>query len=430
MIEQVVAAVGYRSQSSVYTPIVTVLTFLKQLLSSDGSCQEAVTGLIAHRVVAGQPPCSPDTGGYVKARSRLPESIPQSLMQKSGQLVEQEAPDSWLWNERRVRVVDGSTVRIADTEANRAEYPLQKNLKPGLHYPVVRILVIFSLAVGTVLDAALRPYQGKGTGETGMLRDLAPLFEPSDVLLGDRYFSGYWDVAWWLDRGVDIVSRKSVSRMTDFRRGKRLGRDDHLIVWRKTARPDWVDDATAARIPPKLVLREVRIVVAVPGFRTRVLIIITTLLDPIAFPKEALAELYRRRWQAELNLRSLKTHMGMEQLRCKSPSMVRKEFATYLLAYNCVRRVSAVAACRDGQLLPWEISFKGSLQAINEFFPRLGQAPSIMQWIETLLATAAAIIVGNRPDRIEPYTCKTRPKDFPPPKEHRHKYKTKRGKRR
>ncbi len=421
-IQRAVDAEGYRSQATTYTPVATILSFLGQLLAADGCCRMAVTRLIAQAALSNRPKPSADTGGYCKARARLPEQLFWRLTRSVGQQVDRDAPDAWRWQGRRVRIVDGSTLSIPDTDANRSEYPLQRSLQPGLHYPVVRILVIFSLAVGTVLDAAVRPYRGKGTGETGMLRDLANLFSPGDVLLGDRYFSGYWDMAWWQNRGVDLVARNSVSRARDFRRGRRLGADDHLIVWKKTPRPDWIDDMAAATIPPRLVLREVRVRVEQRGFRTREVIIITTLTDPAAYPKEALAQLYRRRWQAELNLRSLKTHLGMDQLSCKTPQMVRKEFATYLLAYNCVRSVGAVAAHHAGNLLPHQVSFQGTRQTINEFFPRLAQARSMPDWTTTLLETAAQQVVGNRPDRIEPYTCKRRPKEWPPPKQKRQAY--------
>ena len=426
-VQQACSEVGYRSQASLYTPITTVLTFLAQLLNADGSCQQAVDGLIAERVAGGKRRCSADTSSYCKARSRLSEEVFWQLARQSGQQIEQDAEDGWLWLGHRVRVADGSTLQIADTPKNRKEYPLQKNLKPGLHYPVVRVLVVFSLAVGTVLEAAIRPYQGKGTGETAMLREMADLFQPGDVLLADRYFSGYWDVAFWIARGVHVVVRNSASRKSDFRRGQRLGKDDHLIRWKKTVLPDWMDKQAAKEIPSTLEIREIRVVVRVPGFRTRHVIVVTTLKDAKAYPKAEFAKLYRRRWQAELQLRSLKTHMGMEKLRCKSPEMVRKEFASYLLAYNCIRRVGAEAAREQG-LDPHEISFKNTKQAITEFFPRFHQS-NLAAWIEGLLQTVASIIVANRPDRIEPYTCKTRPKNFKPPKDTRANYKSRKRKR-
>jgi len=423
-------AADYSSPAKLYTPVTTMLTFLAQLLGADGSCQQAVNGLIAERTAASKSKCSADTGGYCKARKRLPEEVPWKLLRDAGRNVEQQAraeqPASLMWCGRPVRVVDGSTDKIADTEANRAEYPLMSGLQPGLHYPIVRFLVIFSLAVGTVLDAAIRPYQGKGTGETAMLRELAHVFEPGDVLLGDRYFAGYWDIAFWLKRGVDVVSRLPASRPFDHRRGKRLGPNDYLMTWDKTQRPAWVAAADASNYPETLLIRVIKVTVPTRGFRVKQLWVITTLLDPEQYPAAELADLYRRRWQAELNIRSLKTHLGMEQLRCKTPELMRKEFATYLLAYNCVRRLAYEAAAAHN-LQPHEISFKHTLQSANEFFRRFHQC-DFTTWLTNFLATLAEVQVANRPDRFEPYTIKTRPKDFPPTNEPRSAYKRRHGK--
>lgn len=415
---------GYRTRALLYTPITTILTFIAQLIGADGSCQQAVDGLIADRVAAGKQRCSADTGGYCKARKRIPENVFWSLARQSGQAVEQQLGAGLRWNGHRVRIVDGSTLKIADTPENRKEYPLQRRLGPGLHYPVVRILVVFSLSVGTVLDAAICPYKGKGTGETAMLRGMADLFEPGDVLLGDRYFSGYWDIAFWLARGVHLVSVISVSRKVDFRKGKRLGADDHVVAWKKTARPDWIDEATGRRVPTTIAVRELRVKVTVRGFRVRDVLVVTTLSDAETCSKESLGRLYRLRWQAELNLRSLKTHMAMEQLRCKTPAMVRKEFAAYLLAYNCIRRVASEAARASGQH-PHAMSFKHTMQTINEFFRRFHQHTDVNHWIISLLTTVAEVRVANRPNRIEPYTSKTRPKEYPPPKQTRTAYRRK-----
>lgn len=420
-VDQACRQADYRSQASLYTPITTVLAFLAQLIGADGSCQQAVNGLIAQRTAAGDSKCSADTGGYCKARSRLPEEVFWQLARESGHTLEEQAEESWRWKGHRVRVVDGSTLQIADTAKNREQYPLQKQLRPGLHYPVVRILVVFSLAVGSVLEAALSPYQGKGTGETAMLRGLADSFGPGDILLGDRYYSGYWDVAFWLARGVHLVSILSASRKADFRKGKRLGPCDHVVHWKKTPRPDWIDPEAARRTPRTLAMRELRVTVAVPGFRVKHLLVVTTLTDVQAYDGQSLGDLYRLRWQAELNLRSLKTHLGMEHLRCKTPAMMRKEFATYLLTYNCVRRVACEAATEHG-INPRQVSFKHTMQTINEFFRRFHQS-DLVAWVTALLSTVAEILVGNRPNRIEPYTCKRRPKEFPTPKVPRQTYK-------
>lgn len=422
-VQQACQDASYRSQAFLYTPITTILTFLAQLLNADGSCQQAVDGLIAERVTAGKKKCSADTGGFCKARRRLPEKVFWNLARRSGQMTEDQADSSWNWNGHRVRVADGSTLQIADTAANRAEYPLQKNLQPGLHYPVVRILVVFSLAAGVIVEAAIRRYQGKGTGETSMLRELASLFQKGDVLLADRYYSGYWDIAFWLARGVYFVSVISASRTVDFRRGQRLGKGDHLVTWKKTFRPEWVDAEFAKHAPQRIQLREIHIRVEVAGFRVKQLWIVTTLTDAKKYTAESIGDLYRRRWQAELQLRSVKTHMSMERLRCKTPSMVRKEFATYVLAYNSIRKVGMEAA-REHSLLPHQISFKHTLQSITEFFPRFhNRQCTLDHWLNAFLTTVAEVLVANRPNRIEPYTCKTRPKEFPPPKETRHSYK-------
>jgi len=413
---------GYRDRGRLYTAVGTVINFLGQVLRADRSCQRAVHAISAQRVASGQRPGSADTGGYCKARQRLPEDCCQRLMRQSGKKLEALAPDAWRWQGRRVRIADGSTLKIADTARNRAAYPLQRGLVAGTSFPIVRILVLFSLAVGGVLDGVLSPYQGKGTGETAMLRTLADHFEPDDVLLGDRYFSGFWDMAWWQQRGVDVVSRLSNGRRCDFRRGRRLGPDDHIVEWKRTAQPDWLSADAAADYPARLEIREVRVRVAVPGFRVKHVIVVTTLLDAERYPAAALADLYRRRWQAELHLRSLKTQMRMEHLVTKSPDMIRKEFAMHLLAYNCVRRVMVEAAVQAG-IEPWQISFKGAWQSLTEFLTRLHGCPDVLVWLTALLERVAQQEVGHRPDRHEPYRIKRRPKDFPFLKQPRMKYK-------
>ncbi len=430
LIQRVTAAVGYSSRARLFTPTVTLWTWIGQLLAERPNCQGAVAGLRAHQAVSGQTLCSADTGGYCKARLRLPEAVCWGLQRETAVAAERAAPDEWRWRGRNVKVVDGSVFRLADTDENRAEYPLQRHVRAGLSFPLARALVVFSLAVGVVLEAVLAPYRGKGTGETGMLRGLADRFAPGDILLGDRYFSGYWDLAFWQARGVDWVVSNSKSRRSDFRRGRRLGPDDHLITWRRTARPDWLTAEAAAALPQELTLRELRIRVSQPGFRTRVLQVITTLLDPVAYPAEAIRDLYRRRWQAELNLRNLKSALGIAHLRCQTPAMIRKEFALALTAYNALRSLSAEAAATapraaDGALRePWQVSFQGARDAWHAFAPRLLAAGSRRKWWEALTETICAARVGDRPDRVEPYTVKRRPQDYPHPKEPRQDYKT------
>jgi hypothetical protein len=223
------------------------------------------------------------------------------------------------------------------------------------------------------------------------------------------------------DRGIDVVVRKHQLRQTDFRTGERLGKDDQLVSWRKPQRPKWMSVEQYAELAPKLRLREVRIHVAQKGFRTRSLVVVTTLLDAERYPPEAIALLYRWRWQAELHLRSLKTVLQMDHLRCKTPERVRNEFYTHLLSYNLLRGVMAAAAFETDRS-PWEISFTGTLQTLKAFLPILLSGVSSETWCEALITAVATHIVGHRPDRFEPRRVKRRPKPYKLLQQHRHLY--------
>jgi hypothetical protein len=311
---------------------------------------------------------------------------------------------------------------MPDTPKNQAVYPQQKTQKPGCGFPIARILVVFSLSVGTVLEATIGKYEGKLTGENSLFRSLHDTLSEGDVVVADRYFGGWSDIALPLGRGIDIVVRKHQSRHTDFRTGRRLGKDDHLISWTRPARPQWMSAEQYATLPKELTLREVRIHVAQKGFRTRSLVVVTTLLDPDEYPPEEIALLYRRRWQAELHLRSLKIVLQMDHLRCKTPERVRNEFWTHLLGYNLIRGVMATAAFQSGRS-PWEISFKGTLQTLDQFLPILLSSVSNAGWCEALLTAVATHLVGHRPDRFEPRLRKRRPKPYKHLREPRRNYK-------
>jgi len=410
-------------QGWIYTPAVTLWVFLSQCLSPDHSCRDAVARLIAWRVACGLKPCSADTGAYCTARNDLPEDVLHELVRDTGKQVEEESPPDWLWLERKVRVVDGSTVTMADTPENQAVYPQLQAQAPGCGFPIARILVIFSLSVGTVLDAAIGKYKGKQTGENSMLRGLYSSLTEGDIVLADRYFSGWCDIALLGQRGIDVVLRKHQLRATDFRTGKRLGKDDHLVSWTRPQRPRWMTAEQYATLPEVLTLREIRIRVAHKGLRTKSLVVVTTLLDAEKYTREEIALLYRRRWQAELHLRSLKVVLQMDHLRCKTPERVRKEFYTHLVGYNLIRGVMAVAACQSGQS-PCEISFKGTLQTLSQFLPVLLSATTTEAWCKALLAAVAAHAVGNRPDRFEPRRVKRRPKPYKLLQKHRRLYTT------
>jgi hypothetical protein len=409
-------------QGWVYTPAVTVWVFLAQCLSADHSCVEAVAGLIAWRLARGLPACSAKTGAYCTAREDLPEEVCSRLMRQTGRAVDEAAPREWRWQGHRVLDVDGSTFTMPDTPENQAEYPQVPGQRRGCGFPIARIVVIFSLAVGTVLDAALGKYHGKLTGENSLFRTLHPLLEEGDVVLADRYFSGWFDLALLQQRGVHAVVRKHQLRPTDFRTGRRLGGHDHLVSWPKPGRPEWMSEEQYAALPDLLTLRELRVLVRQNGFRSREVLVVTTLLAAERYPADALAQLYRRRWQAELNLRSLKIVLQMDQLRCKTPHRVRTELYMHLVAYNLIRQVIAVAAARAG-VEPWAVSFKGTLQTCGQLLPLLETNVATSVWCDALLEAIAAHVVGNRPDRFEPRVRKRRPKKYQLMREPRDNYK-------
>lgn len=406
----------------IYTPAVTVWVFLSQCLSADHSCRDAVTRLAAWRTTCGLKPCSAETSAYCIARDALPEQACQELVRRTGRELEAQSPTEWLWRGRRVRVVDGSTITMPDSPENQAEYPQQRSQRPGCGLPIARILVVFSLSVGTVIDAAIGKYHGKQTGENSLFRTLHEALSEGDVVLADRYYSGWFDIALLGRRGVEMVVRKHQLRATDFRTGERLGKNDHLVRLPKPQRPAWMSSAEYATLPAELVLREVRVRVEQPGFRTKSLVIVTTLVDADAFAADEIAELYRRRWQAELHLRSLKAVLQMDHLRCKTPHRVRNEFHVHLVAYNLLRRVMALAAA-ETRVPPWRISFKGTLQALNNFLPLLGSCMPLEAGCRALLDLVASHVVGDRPDRFEPRRIKRRPKPHKLMQRPRHEYK-------
>jgi hypothetical protein len=421
-IHQAFGAARWLWQGWVYTPAVTVWVFLAQCLSPDHSCRDAVAQLLAWLLASGRQACSAETGAYCSARDRLPEEVCRRLARDTGHEVEQAAPDSWRWLGHRVVDVDGSTLTMADTAANQAEYPQLASQKPGCGFPIARLVVVFSLAVGTVLEAALGKYEGKQTGENSLFRTLHGLLRADDVVLADRYFSGWFDLALLRQRGVHSVVRKHQLRPTDFRTGVRLGRNDHIVVWSKPQRPAWMSHEQYQSLPAVLLLREVRVLVEQPGFRTKEVIVVTTLLDVERYPAVELAKLYRRRWQAELNLRSLKIALQMEHLRCKTPHRVRNEFYMHLTAYNLIRQVVALAAFQAG-VEPWTLSFKGAWQTLNRLLPLLATDIAIDDWCAVLLQAIATHVVGDRPDRFEPRLKKRRPKQYKHLREPRENYK-------
>jgi len=416
VVAQALTAVKIGWLDRIYSPLVTLWVFLGQVLSADHSCRAAVARLIAHRLSQGQPPCSAETGAYCQARKRLPEEFFSDVARRTGRALDANVDAQWLWKSRRVYVYDGSSVSMPDTAENQCAYPQPICQKPGLGFPLARIAAIFSLACGAVLDVGICRYAGKGQSELGMLRTLWSLFLPGDIMLADRLMCTWTELVMLKERGVECVCRLTSHRTADFRRGKRLGKNDHIVKWVKPAKPRSIDRETYAALPEFLTIRECRVQVEQPGFRIWTLVIATTLLNADAFTINDLAELYRARWNAELDLRSLKQTLQMDVLRCKTPELVRKELWTHVLAYNLIRTITAQAATKHA-IEPRTISFKGAVQTLEAFQPVIAlqgeQDPAFRKMLyEQLLDAIAIHRVADRPDRNEPRRRKRRPKPY------------------
>ena len=413
----------------IYSPIVTLWVFLGQVLSQDHSCRAAVARLIAHRVSRGQRPCSAETGAYCQARKRLPTEFFAEVARKTGQSLDDIANKGWLWKGRRVLAYDGSTVSMPDTTENQQAYPQPPQQRIGVGFPLARMAAFFSLSCGAVLDLAVCSYSGKGNSELGMLHKLWDILRPGDVMLADRYMCAWHEIHLLKQRRIDTVTRLHHCRRVDFRRGKRLGKGDHVVEWRRPGRIRSIDWQTLKSLPERITIRETRVRIPQPGFRCRSMIVVSTLLDAKVVTASDLAELYRARWNAELDLRSLKQTMQMDILRCKTPELVRKEIWTHILAYNLIRTITAQAAAKHG-IEPRTISFKGAIQTLEAFQPVIaiqGERDGAYRrkLYGQFLDAVATHRVADRPDRFEPRLRKRRPKKYDSMLEPRHVIKRK-----
>jgi hypothetical protein len=401
-LEQAVQSYAGEYRDRVYAPLRTLALFMGQALSQDGACQDAVARHVSERSGRGMRPCSLSTGPYCKARRRLPTQLVVQLQRQVGRHMVQRLPQGWRWRGRSVKLLDGTTVSMPDTPANQGVFPQYPQQKPGLGFPLARVVGLLCLGSGAVLDWAMGPYHGKDSSEQALFRTLLESLEAGDVLLADCYYCSYWVLAMLKARGIDLLTPQHVSRLYDFRRGKRLGRGDHIVQWKRPPRPDWMDEPIYATMPHELSVREVRV-------RGRVLV--TTLLDPALVAPAELDWLYQQRWHIELDLRSIKIAIGMDVLRCKTPEMVRKEVAVHLLAYTLVRAVMAQAASLGG-VLARALSFKAALQLLNAYQQQLRHSAGtrVFMMISHVLGAMAMLRVHVRPGRVEPRAVKRRPK--------------------
>lgn len=384
-----------------FPPTVVLAMFLGQVMRADGSCQNAVDEAIVARLLSGLDPGSANTSAYCQARARLPQQMVSTVARHSAALLSEHTPPGWLWRGRHVKLVDGTTALMPDTSENQACFPQSAQQQAGAGFPLARLVGVISLSHGAVLGAAMGACKGKGTGEHGLFRGLTDCFVAGDVMLADGYFASYFLIAEMQKRGVDVLFEQHGARLTDFRRGARLGTRDHLASWPKPQRPEWMSVAEYRGYPPAITVREVKV-----GKK----VLVTTFLNPRQTPKGELGQLFWQRWNVELDLRNIKSTLGMERFSCKTPPMVEKEMWVYVLAYNLIRLLMAAAASQ-AEVSPRQLSFKHTLQIWVAWSQRqfLSEAPEDTAGLFRLIAQ---IHVADRPGRIEPRRVKRRPKPF------------------
>ncbi len=403
-------------QDDIFSTQIVLWAFLAQALQ-DGkgaSCAAAVEDIATYMHQTDQPaPCG-DTGDYCRARAKLDLRALRSLTTDAARQLEAGAEDAWLWKSRHAKLVDGFTFTMPDTPANQDAFPQQTQQAPGVGFPIARACTIQSLATAAVCDVAIGPYSGKETSEPALLRGMLESFDEGDLVVFDRYYCSFMMIAMLQGRGLDVCARMHQQRGCDFRRGRRLGAYDHLIVWTRPKCPTWMSPEAYAQIPETMTLREIRFNVKVPGRRTETLTVVTTLTDPEAYSKDDIAELYGFRWNVELDIRDIKQTLGLDHVRCKTPEMVRRELWVTLLAYVLIRKVIATSAAVHGKQ-PRQLGFTLACQAIlaSRMLLATGSARDPRGLWTAALARIARNEVANRPGRIEPRKLKRRLHRYP-----------------
>lgn len=394
---------NYRER--LFPPTEALSMFLAQAMKPDRSCQSIVNDSAVKRLMHGLPKCSTQTGGYCKARKKLPLQMLSKMVQHSGRLIAAKSNDKWLWHGRRVNLVDGTTVTMPDTLANQAIYPQQKGQEPGLGFPICRIVGVTCLFSGAVLNAAMGGFKGKGSGEQALLRTLLDTFESGDLMLGDAFYATYFLLAELQARKIDGLFEQhgARKRSTDFSKGEELGSRDHLITLIKPKiRPEWMTVEQYMSAPGTLTVRELEV-----GGK----VLVTTLTCPKTISKIALKDLFKQRWQVELDIRNIKSTLGMETFSCKTPEMCEKEMWVYFLGYNLIRLIMTKSALL-ADVLPRTLSFKHTVQ-LWLAWDGISKPTDDLANVGKLLALVSEKSVGNRPGRVEPRAIKRRPKPYP-----------------
>jgi hypothetical protein len=404
---------GLNSRERVFTLRLTFECFVWQLLKPKTSCREVVRQVQTLCRLHDQVPVNEGDSAYVQARQRLPRERLEKALSATAQAADRRVGSGGQCQGRPVKVVDGSTIQLPDTKENQKRYPQPSTQKPGCGCPLMKFVTLMSLTSGAILHVLLSSLHHH---DLHLLRRLWNQCKKGDILLGDRAFGEYTTLAGLPPQGVDVVARLHQARKVDFRKARRLSRNDGLFVWHKGVQQSEILSAAQwALLPAEITVRIIRFTATLRGFRSRRVTLVTTLLDPKLYPAQELIALYLRRWRIELCLRDLKTTMGMEQLRCKTPDMAEKELLAYLVAHNLVRCVIAQAVARYSMDLE-RVSFKGSVDALRQYSNALVQArhrKMRRQLWEDLLINLVRDLVRYRPKRTEPRAVKRRPKPYP-----------------
>ncbi|MEO1373104.1 MAG: IS4 family transposase [Cyanobacteria bacterium J06635_10] len=412
VITEIIDDLKIKYRSRLFDPIVTLWAFLSQILDADKSCHNAVSRVISYLVGEGVEIPSTDTSAYCQARQRLPEKLIEKLFYEVGISLEEKVNEQNLWCGRNIKVIDGSNVSMPDTKENQSSYPQHKNQKDGCGFPIAKIGVIFSIATGAAIGLVIDVFN---THDIQLARKLYQFLKPGDVLLGDRAFCAYADLIKIKNFGCDGLFRKHQSRKTQMRGGKIVGNCDKLVKWYKPKRcPQGLTKEEFNVLPTTLIVREIYFYIAIPGFRTKQVSLITTLVDSQEYSTVDIVKLYGERWDVEVNFKHLKTTLGMDILRGKTPSLVRKEIWTFLLAYNLLRTLMFEATTSYGNSHN-HLSLQGTRHHFNNFIPKLintsNQTHNIVY--QTLLNIIIHKEVPQRPCRYEPRVKKRRSKAYP-----------------
>lgn len=417
---------GPHSRRRLFPLCRTFWSWIWQILQSNTACREVVAQLQAMLILENLPPCENGSSAYCQARSKLTLRGLLDLLASSVRSCQKSTPRSSLLQGRSIKVADGTTVRLQDTPANRADFPPSSNQFANPGFPLLKVVALFCLASGAVIAHAVDSLR---TCELRLLMSLRECFQPRDIIVADRAYGVYVLAAWLQGLQCDLVARLDArSRKVDFRKAKRrLGPKDGLFVWHKPKKSSpLLPPEEWAALPPELQVRLIHWRIERPGFRTRELTVMTTLLDAELFPAEEILQAFSKRWRLEMCLDDLKTTLGMEMLQCRSPGMVKRELMVFLITHNLIRWLMVQAAYSTGVDLE-RVSFTGTLDAFRQWSIAITQVRGRHSvghrkrlW-RKFLERIATDEVPLRPGRQEPRAVKRRSK-YPHLNKPRHAY--------